>query len=159
MDIFNNSVDARSKKKTVSHHQSSNKTIVYDVKLLQSEIVSLKNNISTLQERIKSLEDSIRQNNKSLLDSESRISQLFDNYSKATTLIGITRGDVIRINDTISHITQELKENSLSDHELFIAQLHAVAHHQQASQSPRAQAHPAPQQSSETHLPQNLGST
>lgn len=123
MDIFNSSVDAR-RKNTVSHLQSSNKTIVYDVKLLQTEMVSLKNNISTLQERIKSSEDSIRQNNKSLLDSESRISQLFDNYSEVATSIGITKGDVIRVIDTISHITQELEENSLSEHGLFIAQLH-----------------------------------
>ncbi|KAF0702055.1 Uncharacterized protein FWK35_00034960, partial [Aphis craccivora] len=33
-------------------------------------------------------------------------------------------GDVIRVIDTISHITQELEENSLSEHGLFIAQLH-----------------------------------
>ncbi|KAL4098328.1 hypothetical protein QTP88_022962 [Uroleucon formosanum] len=95
--------------------------IIIDETTYPATSVSLKNNISTLQERIKSLEDSIRQNNKSLLDSESRISQLFDNYSKATTLIGITREDVIRVNDTITNITQELEENSLSDHGLFIA--------------------------------------
>ncbi|KAL4118887.1 hypothetical protein QTP88_011769 [Uroleucon formosanum] len=123
MDIFNNSVDGR-RKNTISHIQSSNKTILYDTKLLQSEIVSLKNNISTLQERIKSLEDSIRQNSKSLLDSESRISELFGYYSEAATLIGITREDVIRVFETISHITKEFEENSLSDHSLFIAQLH-----------------------------------
>lgn len=44
--------------------------------------------------------------------------------SEVTTLIGITRGDVIRVIETISHITKEIEENSLSDHGLFIAQLH-----------------------------------
>lgn len=50
--------------------------------------------------------------------------ELFSNYSEVTTLIGITRGDVIRVIETISHITKEFEENSLSDHGLFIAQLH-----------------------------------
>jgi peptidoglycan hydrolase CwlO-like protein len=71
MDIFNNSLDGR-RKNTISHIQSSNKTILYDTKLLQLEIGSLKGDITDLQVKIKSLEGDIRQSTKSLLESESR---------------------------------------------------------------------------------------
>ncbi|KAL4097432.1 hypothetical protein QTP88_022214 [Uroleucon formosanum] len=52
---------------------SSNKTILYDTRLLQSEIGTLKGEITDLQVKIKSLEDDIRQSTKSILESESRI--------------------------------------------------------------------------------------
>jgi len=124
MDIFNNSVDGQ-RKNNISYIQSSNKIIVHDVKLLQTEIGTLKSNIANLKVKIKSLKNYIQQNNKSLLDSESRISELFNNYGEVTTIIGITREDLTRVFDSISHMTQEFEHNSLSDHGLFIAQLHA----------------------------------
>jgi len=71
MDIFNNSIDGR-RKNTISHIQSSNKTIVYDLKLLQLEIGNLKGDFVNLQVKIKLLEDDIRQTIKSLLEYESR---------------------------------------------------------------------------------------
>jgi len=74
MDIFNNynSLDGR-RKNTISHIQSSNKTILYDTKLLQLKIGTLKGDIVNLQVKIKSLEDDIRLGTKSLLETESRI--------------------------------------------------------------------------------------
>lgn len=72
MDIFNNSLDGR-RKNTISHIQSSNKTILYVSKLLQLEIGTLKGDIINLQGKIKSLEDDIRLGTKSLLETESRI--------------------------------------------------------------------------------------
>ena len=71
MDIFNNSIDGR-RKNTISHIQSSNTTILYNVKLLQLEINALKGDFANLQVKIKSLEEDVRQSVKSLLESENR---------------------------------------------------------------------------------------
>jgi len=121
MDIFNNSIDGR-RKNIISHIHSSNKTISYDLKVLKAEIDGLKSNIIDIEVKLKSMEnDNIQKYNKSLLNLEGRVSELFNNYAETNTKISITREDVAHLN---SHITGEFYENSLTNHGAYISDLH-----------------------------------
>jgi predicted RNase H-like nuclease (RuvC/YqgF family) len=128
MDIFNNSIDGR-RENIISNIHSSNKTIVYDVKLLKVEIDELKSNIANIEEKLKSIEnDKIQEynnDNKPLFNLENRVSELFNKYAETSTIISITREDLARLNDILSHITGEFYENSLSNHGAYISDLHA----------------------------------
>ena len=86
MDIFNNSLDGR-RKNTISHIQSSNKTILYDTKLLQLEIGTLKADIVNLQVKIKSLEEDIRLGTISLLETENRIRKPISDLSSFISVL------------------------------------------------------------------------
>jgi predicted nucleic acid-binding Zn-ribbon protein len=77
MDIFNSSIDGR-RKNIISHIHSSNKTISYDVKVLKVEIDGLKSNIIDIELKLKSRENDIHEYNKSLLNIERRVSELFN---------------------------------------------------------------------------------
>jgi len=81
MDIFNYSIDGR-RMNIISHIHSSNKTIVYDVKVLKVEIDGLKSNIIDIEVKLKSRENkNIQEYNKSLLNIEMLISGLFNKYA------------------------------------------------------------------------------
>jgi len=124
MDIFNNSIDGR-RKNIISHIHSNNKTILYDVKLLKGQIDGMKSYIANLEEKLKSMEVDIKQNNRSLLNSENRVSELFNNYAESSTVISITREDVASLNNTLSNITAgEFNEDSLINHGAYISDLH-----------------------------------
>lgn len=116
MDIFNSSIDGR-RKNIISHIHSSNKTILYDVKVMKVEIDELKSNIANIEEKLN--------NNKPLLNLENRVSELFNKYAETSTIISITREDLARLNDIVSHITGEFYENSLPNHGTYISDLHA----------------------------------
>jgi len=123
MDIFNNSIDGR-RKNIISHINTSNKTILYDVKVLKSEIDNLKSYIINLEVKLKSMAGDIQQNNKSLNNLESRVPELFNKYAETSTIISLTRGDVDRLDNAINLITGEFDENSLSNHGAYISELH-----------------------------------
>ncbi|KAF0759753.1 Uncharacterized protein FWK35_00009114 [Aphis craccivora] len=119
MDIFNNSIDGR-RKNIISHIHSSNKTILYDV-----QIDRMKSYIENLEKKLKSMEGDIQQNNRSLLNSESRVSELFNNYAESSTVININREDVARLNNAVvNNITEEFYENFLLNHGAYISDLH-----------------------------------
>lgn len=124
MDIFNNSIDGR-RKNIISHIHSSNKTILYDVKMLKVQIDRMKSYIENLEKKLKSMEGDIQQNNRSLLNSESRVSELFNNYAESSTVININREDVARLNNAVvNNITEEFYENFLLNHGAYISDLH-----------------------------------
>lgn len=124
MDIFNNSIDGL-RKNIISHIHSSNKTILYDVKMLKVQIDRMKSYIENLEKKLKSMEGDIQQNNRSLLNSESRVSELFNNYAESSTVININREDVARLNNAVvNNITEEFYENFLLNHGAYISDLH-----------------------------------
>jgi len=124
MDIFNNSIDGR-RKNIISHIHSSNKTILYDVKMLKVQIDRMKSYIENLEKKLKSMEGDIQQNNRSLLNSESRVSELFNNYAESSTVININREDVACLNNAVvNNITEEFYENFLLNHGAYISDLH-----------------------------------
>ena len=122
MDIFNNSIDGR-RKNIISHIHSSNKTILYDVKLLKGQIDGMKSYITNLEEKLKSMEGDIQRNNRSLLNYDNRVSELFNNYAESSTVISLTREDIARLNNILSDINGEFYENSLPNHGSYISDL------------------------------------
>ncbi|CAI6366711.1 unnamed protein product [Macrosiphum euphorbiae] len=125
MNVFGSS-QASDAKRIISDIQSSNKTIVNDVKLQQKEIDTLKSNIVNLRDKIQLLENNIQSSNKSLLNCENRMSQLFNDCADNSTTIAIRGQDVIQLKAEINRITGIFDENSLPNHGTYISELNFV---------------------------------
>ncbi|XP_060876651.1 uncharacterized protein LOC132949674 [Metopolophium dirhodum] len=112
-------------KRIISDIQSSNKIILNDVKLQQKEIDTLKSNIVNLCDKIQLLENNIQSSNKSLLNCENRMSQLFNDCAETSTAIAIQGLDVAQLKAEINRITGIFDENSLPNHGTYISDLNS----------------------------------
>uniref|UniRef100_A0A2S2NY17 Uncharacterized protein n=1 Tax=Schizaphis graminum TaxID=13262 RepID=A0A2S2NY17_SCHGA len=124
MNVFGSS-QASDAKRIISDIQSSNKTILNDVKLQQKEIDTLKSNIVNLRDKIQLLENNIQSSNKSLLNCENRMSQLFNDCAETSTAIAIHGLDVAQLKAEINRITGIFDENSLPNHGTYISDLNS----------------------------------
>jgi len=124
MNVFGSS-QASDAKRIISDIQSSNKTILNDVKLQQKEIETLKSNIVNLHVKIQLLENNIESSNKSLLNFENRISKLFNDCADTSTAIAIQGLDVAQLKAEINRITGIFDENSLPNHGTYISELNS----------------------------------
>lgn len=124
MNVFGSS-QASDAKRIISDIQSSNKTILNDVKLQRREIDTLKSNIVNLCDKIQLLENNIQSSNKSLLNCENRMSQLFNDCAETSTAIAIQGLDVAQLKAEINRITGIFDENSLPNHGTYISELNS----------------------------------
>ena len=124
MNVFGSS-QASDTRRIISDIQSSNKTILNDVKLQQKEIDTLKSNIVNLHVKIQLLENNIQTSNKSLLNCENRMSQLFNDCADNSTAIAIQGLDVAQLKAEINRITGIFDENSLPNHGTYISELNS----------------------------------
>jgi len=124
MNVFGSS-QASESKRIISDIQTSNKTILNDVKIQQREIYTLKSNIDNLHVKIQLLENNIQTSNKSLLNCENRMAELFNNYARTSTAIGIQGQDLNLLKSEINRITGIFDENSLPNHGTYISELNS----------------------------------
>ena len=124
MNVFGSS-QASDTKRIISDIQSSNKIILNDVKLQQKEIDTLKSNIVNLCDKVQLLENNIQSSNKSLLNCENRMSQLFNDCAETSTAIAIRGLDVAQLKAEINRITGIFDENSLPNHGTYISDLNS----------------------------------
>ncbi|CAI6357246.1 unnamed protein product [Macrosiphum euphorbiae] len=124
MNVFGSS-QASETKRIITDIQSSNKTIINDVKLQQKEIDTLKSNIVNLLDKIQLLENNVQTSNKTLLHFENRMSQLFNDCADNSTAIAIHGLDVLQLKAEINRITGIFDENSLPNHGTYISELNS----------------------------------
>lgn len=124
MNVFGSS-QASDTRRIISDIQSSNKTILNDAKLQQKEIDTLKSNIVNLHVKIQLLENNIQTSNKSLLNCENRMSELFNNCAETSTTIAIQGLDVAQLKAEINRVTGIFDENSLPNHGTYISDLNS----------------------------------
>jgi len=124
MNVFGSS-QVSDIKRIISDIQSSNKTIVNDMKLQQKEIDTLKNNIVNLSDKILLLENNIQSSNKSALNCENRMSELFNDCAETSTAIAIQGLDDGQLKAEINRITGIFDENSLPNHGTYISDLNS----------------------------------
>ncbi|XP_060874002.1 uncharacterized protein LOC132947787 [Metopolophium dirhodum] len=124
-DALMSNSQASDTKRIISDVQSSNKSILNDVKLQQKEIETLKSNIDNLHVKIQLLENNIQSSNKSLLNYENRMSELFNDCAETSTAIAIQGLDVAQLKAEINRITGLFDENSLPNHGTYISDLNS----------------------------------
>jgi len=125
MNVFGNS-QASDTKRIISDIQSSNKTILNDVKLQQKEIDTLKSNIINVHLIVQyCYTNNIQTSNKSLLNYENRMSELINSCVETSTVIGIYGQGVNQLKAEINRITGIYDANSLPNHRTYISELNS----------------------------------
>jgi len=95
------------------------------VKLLQEEIDTEKSKIINLHEKIQLFENNMHTSNKSLLNRENRMSELFNNYADTNTKISILGQGVSQLKVELEHIITGIFDNSLPNHGSYISELNS----------------------------------
>ena len=85
----------------------------------------MKSNIINLHVKTQLLENNIQTSNKSLLNCEDRISELFIKYAEITTTLGVNGENFDRLSDEINRITGIYAEDSLPNHGTYISDLNS----------------------------------